>query len=207
MKDEKRRERLIELLNRLESGVDVQTRDMKIALTEKEFKKYEDLWDAEKANRKIIKTPDLKKYELMIKQAYAADARAEKYRINNKFKNEAQKLKMGSVSNGMTDIIFSYYEELVGMGYADCFVNGASVDPDLVIGGPKELPVLKGSKSFFHDGKSGQMSKRDYKKIVIQEAIDNIDGVIVEVSVEEAANSLKSSFKKRSKTKFTGFKV
>ena len=75
MNDEKRRARLVELLSRLESGVDVATRDMKSVLTEDQFIRYEDLWDAEKSNRKIDKPPAIKKYEAMVKQAYAAEAR------------------------------------------------------------------------------------------------------------------------------------
>ena len=116
MKDEKRRARLVKLLDRLESGVDVATRDMKSVLTEVEFDRYADLWDAEKSNRKIDKPPKIKEYELMIKQAYAADARFEKIRRNGGFKNDLQRTRMSNVSEHISERAYEYYVELVQTG-------------------------------------------------------------------------------------------
>ncbi|NBY21840.1 MAG: hypothetical protein EBQ73_03005 [Gammaproteobacteria bacterium] len=211
MKDEKRRARLVELLSRLESVVDVATRDMKSVLTEDEFKKYEELWGAEKSNRKIDKPPAIKKYELMIKQAYAADARFEKIRRNGGFKNDLQKTRMSNVSEHLSERAYEYYVELVQTGYEDYFVDASRIhDPHDAHPTPKEIPILKGSKSGYHYSKSGELGKRYYKNIILQEALDRLDGNLLELSNEEALKELSRQFyknKKVDKRKLEGFKV
>lgn len=211
MKDEKRRARLVKLLDRLESGVDVATRDMKSVLTEVEFKKYEELWGAEKSNRKIDKPSKIKEYELMIKQAYVADARFEKIRRNGGFKNDLQRTRMSNVSEHLAERAYAYYVELVQTGYEDYFVDASRIhDPHDTHPTPKELPVLKGSKSGYHYSKSGELCKRYYKNIILQEALDRLDGNLLELSNEEALKELSRQFnnnKKVDKRKFEGFKV
>ena len=211
MKDEKRRARLVELLSRLASGVDVATRDMKSVLTEVEFDRYEDLWDAEKSNRKIDKPPKIKEYELMIKQAYVADARFEKIRLNGGFKNDLQRTRMSNVSEHLAERAYAYYVELVQTGYEDYFVDASRIhDPHDAHPTPKELPVLKGSKSGYHYSKSGELCKRYYKNIILQEALDRLDGNLLELSDEQAIKEFKEQLdkgKNKNKRKLDGFKV
>ena len=211
MKDEKRRARLVELLSRLESGVDVATRDMKNVLTEVEFIRYEDLWRSEKSERMIQKPPKIKKYELMIKQAHAADARSEKIRRGKGFKDDLQRKRLAYESDHIAGRAYEYYVELVQSGFADYFVDASRIipenEPAMVV---SELPVLKGSKSAYNNPDDCKKKKRDYKVIILQEALDRMDGVLVELSDEQELMEFKEQLKRgrgKDKGKLDGFKV
>lgn len=68
MKPDKRRQRLTELIKRINDGLDVPSRDMKIVLTGDEHAEYLDMWEAEKAKRNPDKPKSVIEYEKLLNQ-------------------------------------------------------------------------------------------------------------------------------------------
>jgi len=211
MNDEKRRARLVELLSRLESGVDVATRDMKSVLTEDQFIRYEDLWEAEKSNRKIDKPPAIKKYEAMVKQAYAAEARLQRYKNRGASQIPVVQKRMIDEPDNLSESAYLYFIEIINSGYRSYFDYRTIPDDGSSPSSPCELPLVIGSKSGSHgDQRQEVVTKRKCKLISLQEALDVMDGNLIELSNEEALKELSRQFnnnKKVDKRKFEGFKV
>ena len=211
MKDEKRRARLVELLSRLESGVDVATRDMKSVLTEVEFIRYQDLWDAEKSNRKIDKPPAIKKYEAMVKQAYAAEARLRRYMNRGASQIAAVQKRMIHEPDNLSESAYLYFIEIINSGYRSYFDYRTIPDDGSSPSSPCELPLVIGSKSGSHgDQRQEVVTKRQCKLISLQEALDVMDRVLDELSDEQAIKEFKEQLdkgKNKNKRKLDGFKV
>ena len=77
--DQTREARIRQLIARIESGKDVQARDLKIVLSAEQYKDYQQRWRDQKELRAEEKPDDVVAYEALLKEALLAYAKFEKY--------------------------------------------------------------------------------------------------------------------------------
>jgi hypothetical protein len=77
--EQTREARIRVLIQRLESGTDVQARDLKIVLGLDGYREYQQRWRSQKELRTMEKPSDLTEYEALLKKALLAYAKFEKF--------------------------------------------------------------------------------------------------------------------------------
>lgn len=77
--DQTREARIRVLIQRLESGTDVQARDLKIALGLDGYREYQQRWRSQRELRTMEKPSDVIEYEALLKKALLAYAKFEKF--------------------------------------------------------------------------------------------------------------------------------
>jgi hypothetical protein len=217
MKTDKRKQRLIELIKRMDDGLDVSTRDMKIILTDEQHDEYLQMWDSEKEKRNPVKPKSVIEYEKLINQWHMAEARLSKYRERvNKNPDVFQKL-VNSI-DGYLENIQEYLMEQRHDSEFNSWLdrnNRASSPNDIVdCGSPSNSldtpPRVITSRSLAKQssGFLSPLSKRDIKKIVLENALTELD----ESSTALNMDDIQEQFKRNTgtsidKNKFKGFKV
>ena len=198
----KRYARLISLKNKLKSGHDVSVRDLKNALTEDEWLRYEKNRASEMENRKIVLPVEIKEYSRRKKLADLAKARQERYHLRHSLGKKEYVIKnmtwryekqIGSVQEYFKEFIQSNGSLTVWLKTEHPYL---SVNEAIEAG---VLPILATSKSQFGTKWTLQrkFTIRELKEITINEAIDTFHD-------SEVAQQLPTIDKK--KRDFSGFK-
>ena len=112
--------RIKELLSRLDSGVDVQARDLKIVLGEEKYSEFQRRWDEQKELRCIEKPSDVVVYEGLLKKALFCYAKYDKFslrpsasnRIIINHKEKVDKLKILRML--LLSVHSNFYKKLLG---------------------------------------------------------------------------------------------
>ena len=206
--DNKRLERLQRLLAKLDSGVDVQSRDLKNALTSAEWKRLDSWWSDEKENRNVSPPADLAEYIRRKKKVALANARSQRYTSRDRLKVQA------SISKRLAEAADAANE-----GLLEYLQDQLSADPSLIAWLAAEepygtvwesidrgaLPLVITSRTARtkRSGPSGRRTKRDLKRIAVQEAIDAIQEPQED---QQSFTSIKPRDKKKNKKDFSSFK-
>ena len=185
---ESRVARLKELIRRLDSGVDVQARDIKTVIGAEHYKEYKRNWEEQIQLRTQEKPDEIKTYEAMLKQALLLNGKLEAYSGRKSVKsnvivNRAEKKRE---IEGKTDAAFErareYLEEILEQDPSlkiwfdrdiDLSIDGnVSLDP---IGMPRvitsrSMERLSGAKEHF-----GLMSKREMKMDALKSRLEAIE--------------------------------
>lgn len=164
----KRRARLIELLKRLDDGLDIPVRDIKIVLTEDEYAEFLEMWQHQKEIRTAPKPASVKHYEKLLNLWHVAEARNERYsgRHNKKIKIST---KLSHETDHCLEAIQEHYEEQQKNSE---FLNWVRepykhFEPALVVTSRNHLNIFK--------RRPYQLSKRVVKKQVLKNALDELE--------------------------------
>lgn len=205
MTPEKRLARLRELLERLEGGVDVATRDLKIVLTPEEWEQMQEMWKQQKEARAEKPPPEIMEFRKKKKLYDLTKARLEK---SYKTKNQHLISKMSDREDCMRDSLIVDAKELLGLDptYEQWFhwddiglPSGVKAVDDLV---PQVVSrrTMKGELKKY--AQPGKLSKRDIKVIVLQDAIssltmESVDPISVLEDQMKAAKDKEQAGKKK----------
>jgi hypothetical protein len=216
MNSNKRKARLIELIKRIDDGHDITTRDMKIILTEEEYSEFELMWNSEKDKRTAIKPKSVKDYEKLLNKWHIAEARSERYRKRKNI-NFGTKDRMNWEVDTMKEKIQEYLTEnrddiefnlwLDRANIADTF--DAKIDPENP-SNTLDSPALVSTSRSIHNQSNGfmyQLSKRDIKKIVLDQALRNMEPASKEPEMDEILEHIKKNRGSFKKDKFKGWKI
>jgi hypothetical protein len=194
----KRYGRLISLKNKLESGHDVSVRDLKNALTEAEWFRYEENRASEIENRKIVLPVEIKEYSRRKKLAALAKARLARYLLRPPLSKKPQITKeLIWKSELLISSTQEYFYEFIDKNaMLKAWLASSNINNDIDNG---ELPALISSAygTIFKRKPERQLSIRDLKEIAINEAIDSIH------ATEDIIDFPVTNNKKRD---FSGFK-
>jgi hypothetical protein len=177
--ENKRLERLRRLLAKLDSGVDVQSRDLKNALTSAEWTNLGSWWTDEKENRNVSPPADLAEYIKRKKKVALANARSQRYSSHDRRKLQP------SISRRLAEEVDSATDKLL-----EYLKDRLTADPALIAWlTPEEpfgtvwesidrgvLPLVSTSRTAGtkRSGPTERRTKRDLKRLAIEQAIDSI---------------------------------
>jgi hypothetical protein len=117
--DQTREARIRVLIQRLESGKDVQARDLKIVLGLDGYKEYQQRWRSQRELRKTEKPSDVIEYEALLKKALLAYAKFEKFsgrtssRSNLIINRPAKARELGSAADTAFERALEFLSEAV----------------------------------------------------------------------------------------------
>ncbi len=214
MNPSKRRARLVELLQRLNDGLDINARDMKIVLTDEEHNEFIEMCNAEKEKRNPDKPHSVKEYEKLLKSWHLAEARVERYR-KRQSKIPSTLVKMNTAVDTSLETIQEYLQEhqddtefrLWLDRDIKSYNSSESFDPDSPCNSlnTPALVVTSRSVNVQSKGLLEKLSKRDIKKMVLTRALEEIDQPSIEHGLDILKGQLQSN--KINKDKFKDFKV
>jgi hypothetical protein len=217
MNTEKRKQRLIELLNRMNDGLDISARDLKIVLTDEQYAEFLERWDAEKEKRSPDKPKSVIEYEKLINQWHMAEARLEKYR---KRVNKRQDIfhKMLNSKDGYLEEIQEYLMEQRHDIEFNLWLDRTNktqdsnlqFDPNNPSNSFDTPPLVITSRSH-HKQTSGflfRYSKRELKKLALEDALSELEQPLSVSDMDSDFAEIKRTIGTRiDKQKFKGFKV
>lgn len=210
----KRRARIVELLQRLNDGHDINVRDMKIVLTNDENNEFIEIWNAEKDKRNPDKPQSVKDYEQLLKSWHLAEARVERYR-----KRQSQIPSTLVKMNTAVDTSLETIQECLQEHQNDTefrlwldrdiksYNSNESFDPDSPCNSLYSPPLVVTSRSVNVQSKGilEKVSKRDIKKMVLTRTLEEIDHLSIEHGLDILKGQLQGN--KINKDKFKDFKV
>jgi hypothetical protein len=188
MREEKRVQRLRELIGRLDDDQDVAVRDMKAALTTSEYESYCQNWQGIKefeADQKL-KPDAIKKYEKLLKKAQFLYNKGEGYSasISRSQVRSKDGRRAAEVWHERAEIAFGKalerLEELVGFepSLHEWFDRRLDFGADGNLGpSPGSMPMVKTSRSrenLMADAQPGVQSKRSLKRYALQQALESL---------------------------------
>lgn len=218
MNPTKRKLRLIELIKRIDDGHDISTRDLKIILTEEEYSEFELMWNSEKDKRTAIKPKSVKDYEKLLNKWHIANARVEAYRKRVKGYPATLK-KLGNQADNYLETIQEYLLEnsyddefnswLDRTNAPDNFSSQINADtPHNTIFTPALISSSRSSNNLRKkQGYMHQLSKRDIKRIVLEQALNYLEPSPKEPEMNEILEDIKKNRGSLKKDKFKGWKI
>ena len=196
----KRRARLVELIQRMNDGHDISSRDMKTVLTGDEYDEFIQRWDAEKDKRTAEKPQSVKNYEKLLNRWHLASARVEQYRRKrNKIDSVMKKMNIDCDSH--LERIQEYLQEHQGEAEFNLWLDRSIVtygenekfNPERPSNSLDTPPMVVTSRSHHNqsNGFMGQLSKRDIKKMVLTQALFHLDEPTVEMDINKVLKDFK----------------
>ena len=218
MNPTKRKLRLIKLIKRIDDGHDIPTRDMKIILTEEEYSEFELMWDSEKDKRTAIKPKSVKDYEKLLNKWHIAEARVERYRKRPKMLPSIlskMNIEIDSILERVQEYLAEYRDNDEFNSWLDRQNKPDQDDAEINFDIPNNslnTPALISSSRSIHnhrkkEGYMHQMSKRDIKKIVLDQALSNMEPASKEPEMDEILEDIKKNRGSLKKDKFKGWKI
>jgi len=217
MNTEKRKQRLIELLNRMNDGLDISARDLKIVLTDEQYAEFLERWDAEKEKRSPEKPKSVIEYEKLINQWHMAEARLSKYRkrVN---KNPRVFQKMVNAMDGYLEVIQEYLLEQRDDGEFNLWLDRENrtlrENEQISMERPNNdifTPALVITSRSLKRQSSGflvRYTKRELKKLALEDALSELEQPLSVSDVDSDLSEIKRNIGTRiDKQKFKGFKV
>jgi hypothetical protein len=202
-----RLDRLKLLLDRLRSGQDIQSRDMKNVLTDAQWEAFNEAWDDEKSNRTDKPPKALQEYIRRKKQVALANARYIKYvgRQKTQRKTVTSK-KLGNEADNSLSELIEYLKEMLSADQSLIMwlVHSEPYKSVQEMFDAGEAPTVCTSRTNSGGGKSykGKISKRELKMKIIEDAIADFEMPSTEIKIEDVVK--KDKVQKRN---FSGFKV
>jgi len=189
MNPSKRRERLTELIQRLNDGKDLPSRDIKIILTDDEYEEFIKMWDSEKDKRIPVKPQSVKDYESLLKKWHAAEARVERYRKRKNIVTSIFK-KMNTEVDTCLEKIQEYVQEHRNDSefsvWLDRDINTSDLNEKFVPDSPRNSlntparVVTSRSRDVQSKGFFTTFTKREIKLMALERALDNLDNPITD---------------------------
>jgi len=185
----KRKARLMTLIERMNGGKDVATRDLKLALTKAEFQAFESAWHDQQSLRASAKQKPtaIVAYEKRLKQARFEYSKAEGY--SGSTRRKPTKGSDGRMTNergyarseAICEKIIEYLQEQLSANPALCgwFDRDIAFGPAGDLGTtPDQLPQVVTSRSLEGHGSGflvGKRSKREVKLTALRDAVAAIE--------------------------------
>ena len=180
-----KKERIGELIHRLECGNDIQNRDFKSVLTDDEFKQYEAEWESHLDWKSGVNYEYSSKYDDLLKKGDFATNKAE----SGRFSKEATSRLYRQAENYYERALEALKEEssqnpMIGASYDRSYDTLKSSNTDISYHG---MPRRLTSKSLQNQGNvvyssSGgststkeKVTKRDFKLKALKESLDNFE--------------------------------
>lgn len=174
MNEVKRLARLKLLLDRLQQKDEVSNRDLKLVLSDSEFKQMLENWEAVKSQKNLAKPREVKHYEKLLKRATLFENRYEKYQAKINGKLNVQK-ELANESEYSLEKAAEYFNEITTDGFLRIwFDRDIDADGGLAL---ENMPRSITSKSdFAENGAPFNNTKiRDIKIVAVEEAIEQIE--------------------------------
>jgi hypothetical protein len=169
MNQAKRLARLKVLLDRLQQKDEVSNRDLKLVLSDSEFKQMLENWDAVKSQKYLDKPKEIKRYEKLLKRATLFANRYESYQGKLTSKPHIQTALMNKADDELEKAAECFFE-ITSMGILNGWFDRDIVkDASLAI---ENMPRAITSKSSF--GGNGA-SFNSIKIAAVEEAMDQIE--------------------------------
>lgn len=216
----KKEQRLEKLLEKLQSGTDVQARDIKAVLTDEQHQAMEQEWKEQKELRKIEKPDEVARYERLLQEALMREGRAERYATSKRkprrvYLDERAKLReLRAKSEHAFERARENLEEILTADpsltiWFDRVVDFAA-DSDLslsAVGMPRVITSKSGDNNLLgkaHERFGERKTKREIKLEALERALRDLShGELTEQEREQAAeqamkqaNTLKALLKK-----------
>lgn len=163
----KRRARLIELLKRLDDGLDIPVRDIKIVLIEDEYAEFLEMWQDQKEIRTAEKPASVKHYEKLLNLWHVANARYEHYSGRHNKKLEIS-TKLSHETDHCLEAVQEYFEE---QRKNSQFRNWVTEPENSFV----PALVVTSRNRFSPKRHYGQVSKREVKKEVLEKALAELE--------------------------------
>lgn len=201
MNEVKRLARLKLLLDRLQQKDEVSNRDLKLVLSDSEFKQMLENWDAVKSQKYLDKPKEVKHYEKLLKRATLFENRYESYQAKFDKKLHVQKELANEAENSLEKAA-EYFNEITNDGFLRIwFDRDIDTDGGLAL---ENMPRAITSKSHFgENGSPFNTTKiRDIKITAVEEAMEQIENPS---NAEQAMDGFKeamnmiNSFKSRNR--------
>ena len=174
MNEVKRLARLKVLLDRLQQKDEVSNRDLKLVLSDSEFKQMLENWEAVKSQKNLDKPKEVKHYEKLLKRATLFANRYESYQAKFDKKIHVQK-ELANEAESSLEKAAEYFNEITNDGFLRIwFDRDIDKDGSLVM---ENMPRAITSKSSFgENGATFNPTKiRDIKIAAVEEAMDQIE--------------------------------
>ncbi len=174
MNEVKRLARLKLLLDRLQLKGEVSNRDLKLVLSDSEFKQMLDNWEAVKSQKYLDKPREVKHYEKLLKRATLFTNRYESYQAKFDKKLHFQK-KFTNEAESSLEKAAEYFNEITNDGFLRIwFDRDIDAEDGLML---ENMPRAITSKSSFgENGATFNTTKiRDIKIAAVEEAMDQIE--------------------------------
>ena len=190
---QKRQQRLNELLIRLKNNADVPNRDLKLVLTESQYAEMQAQGHIEKSHRKITKPKEIKRYELMLKQATLAHIKYEAYENKKTNKKPHMPNKLMNDAESLLEKALEYAVEIGGKHgkFAEWFGGVIAEDVELDL---STMPRIRTSKSHWNDVGKNELSIRNIKILAVEKALDEHN---LRDELDDAMETIKSIRSKR----------
>lgn len=174
MNQTKKLARLKVLSDRLQQKDEVSNRDLKLVLSDSEFKQMLDNWDAVKSQKYLDKPREVKHYEKLLKRATLFENRYESYQAKFDKKLHVQKKLANKVEDSLEKAA-EYFNEITTGGFLRIwFDRDIDAEDGLTL---ENMPRAITSKSHFGgNGAPFNTTKiRDIKIVAVEEAIAQIE--------------------------------
>lgn len=211
MKLERRKRRLVELLQKMRDGQDVAQRDMQNVLTAEEYDDLKSRWEDEKDRRALKKPLELTRYESLLKNALLAHARNDSYSRKRMGWMPSAQYKLSTDAMTSFERAMEYLQEVVDFDmniqmWLDRELKSAV---KAVVGDVSSLPRVVTSRSPECQGRGikSRQSKRELKILALEEALDALENSLPVLDNDELLSELEMNFgKPRAKLNFDKFK-
>ena len=173
MNEVKRLARLKVLLDRLQQKDEVSNRDLKLVLSDSEFKQMLENWDAVKSQKNLDKPKEVKHYEKLLKRATLFENRYESYQTKFDKKLHVQK-ELANEAESSLEKAAEYFNEITNDEFLRTwFDRDIDKDGSLAL---ENMPRAITSKSHFgENGSPFNTTKiRDIKITAVEEAMEQI---------------------------------
>ena len=174
MNQAKKLARLKVLLDRLQLKDEVSNRDLKLVLSDSEFKQMLENWEAVKSQKNLDKPKEVKHYEKLLKRATLFTNRYESYQTKFDKKLHVQK-DVANEAESSLEKAAEYFNEITNDGFLrKWFDRDIDKDGSLTL---ENMPRAITSKSSFgENGATFNTTKiRDIKIAAVEEAIEQIE--------------------------------
>ena len=187
-----RKQRIETLIARLESGRDIQARDLKLVLTSEQLQEYKTLWAEQKQIRNEPLPSGLARYQKMLHRALMWEGRAEQFGgrtvngpIKGRVRRSQQQNKLNNKSDGlMEDAAEHLREELFANPSLHAWLDrsvecGSDGDIHIDIQDmPRVITSRSSSNAVRHEGLAvmGKVTKRECKLQILRTALAGMDG-------------------------------
>ena len=185
-KADKRHARLTELLARLEGGNDVAQRDLKLALTAKQFADMGKQWKQQTELRQLEKPAEIADYERYVQRVVMAFGRTEGRGTNSPTTDKKRKAlaRLSTAADSAFEDAITRLEEILSVdptlqAWLDREVNFGVGAGEGVECAPENIPRVVTSRSLQKQAGVKKLlpiiSKRELKKAVVQGALAELD--------------------------------
>lgn len=166
--------RLQTLLQRLNNNEQVSNRDLKLVLTDIEFKEMKENWNSIQLQKKLDKPKQIREYEKRLKRATLFQNRYESYQAKFNKKLEIEKSLINRAEHELEKTAEYFFDITYNNRFIGWFDRSINKEDVLAL---ENMPRTITSNSLFAESKqiTNTISIRNLKIQTVEKAIDQID--------------------------------